>query len=104
MPGWDRASFEMNTRADRVERDIERKDLMLPSGFGVKLFAERLACGVLVGVGLLWGPLTIAAFALDGDAPWFWPAIGGFSILLALVMFVYVRRDVRDIVAELEEG
>ena len=55
-------------------------------------------------IGFLWGPLTIVAFGLDGHAPWFWPAIGAFSLLMALVMFVYVRRDVKDFVAELDEG
>jgi hypothetical protein len=100
--GWDRASFEMNTRPDKVERDIERKDLLMPSGFGVKLFAECLACGALVGVGFLWGPLTIVAIGLDRPAPWFWPTIGACSLLIALVMFVFVRRDVKDLVAEID--
>jgi hypothetical protein len=104
MKGWDRASFEMNTRPDRVERDIERSDLLLPSGFGAKLFFECLACGVLVGVGFLWGPLTIVAMAFDGNAPWFWPTIGGFSLVMAFVMFVYVRADVKDVIAELGES
>jgi len=102
--GWDRASFEMTTRPNRVERDIERKDLLMPSGFGVRLFAECLACGVLIGVGFLWGPLTIVAIGLDGHAPWFWPTIGACSLLIGLVMFVYVRRDVRDLVAEIDQS
>jgi uncharacterized membrane protein len=94
----------MKTRPNRIERDISRTDLMLPAGFGLKLFAECLACGLLVGVGFFWGPLTIVAFGLDGHAPWFWPAIAGASVTIALLMFVYVRRDVRDIVAEIDES
>ena len=73
-------------------------------GFGLKLFAECLACGLLVGIGFLWGPLTIIAFATDGHAPWFWPTIGGVSLAAALLMFAYVRRDVKDFVGSLDES
>ena len=105
MPhGWESASFEMNTRPDKVERDISRKDLMLPSGFGLKLFAECLGCGVLVGVGFLFGPLTIVGFALDGHAPWIWPTIGVVSLCAGLSMFVYVRHDAKDFIASVDEG
>jgi len=92
----------MNTRPDRVERDVSRKDLMLPKGFGVKLFLECMACGVLVGVGFLWGPLTIAAIGFDGHAPWFWPLIGVVSLGLGLLMFFYVRSDVKDVLSDLD--
>jgi hypothetical protein len=104
MPGWERASFDMKTRPNRVERHIARPDLMLPAGFGLKLFAECLACGLLVGIGLLWGPLTVVAIGQEGHAPWFWPTIGGVSLGLALSMFVYVRRDVKDVIASIDEG
>jgi len=77
---------------------------MLPNGFGVKLLAECFACGLLVAIGFLWGPLTIVGFALDGHAPWLWPTIGATSVVLALLMFVYVRRDVKDFVASLDES
>jgi hypothetical protein len=100
--GWDRASFEMNTRPNRVERDVSRKNLMLPKGFGVKLFFECMACGLLVGIGFLWGPLTIVAIGLDGHAPWFWPVIGAVSLGLGLLMFFYVRSDVKDVLSELD--
>jgi len=102
--GWDRASFDMNTRPDRVERDISRTDLLLPGGFGVKLLAECLACGALVGVGFFWGPLTIVAIAHDGHAPWFWPTIGGVSLAAALLMFLYVRHDAKDFIASIDES
>src|SRR5213594_341467 len=103
MAGWDRASLEMKTRPIRVERDISRRDLMLPSGFGLKLFLECLACGALVGVGFFWGPLSIVAFGLDGQAPWFWPVIGGASLAIALLIFAYVRRDVKDFIGSIDE-
>lgn len=105
MPhGWESASFEMNTRPNRAERDIERKDLLMPQGFGLKLFAECLGCGLLVGVGLLFGPLTVVGFALDGHAPWIWPTIGVVSLVAGLSMFAYVRHDVRDFVGSLDES
>ena len=105
MPhGWESASFEMNTKPDRVERDISRKDLALPSGFGPKLFAECLVCGVLVSAGFFWGPLSIVAFALNGHAPWFWPAIGAAAIVITLLMFWYVRRDVGVFIDSLDES
>jgi hypothetical protein len=94
----------MNTRPNTVARDISRSDLLLPKGFGVKLFAECVACGVLVAVGFFWGPLSIVAFALNGHAPWFWPAIGGAALVIALLMYWYVRRDVKDFVGSLEES
>ena len=101
--GWERASFDWRTKPNRVERDISRSDLILPGGFGLKLFAECLACGLLVGIGFLWGPLTIVAFAQDGHAPWFWPTIGGVSLGAGLLMFAYVRKDVKDFVTSLDE-
>jgi hypothetical protein len=94
----------MNTRPDRVDRDIGRRDLLLPGGFGVKLFAECLACGVLVAMGFLWGPLTIVAIAHEGHAPWFWPTIGGVSLGVALLMFAYVRWDAKDFMASVDES
>jgi hypothetical protein len=102
--GWESATFEMKTRPNRVERDIERKDLLMPQGFGLKLFAECLACGLLVGVGFLFGPLTVVGFALDGHAPWIWPTIGVVSLVAGLLMFVYVRHDAKDFVASLDES
>jgi len=94
----------MNTRPNRVPRDISRKDLALPAGFGWKLLAECLACGLLVGLGFFWGPLTVVAFAHDGHAPWFWPTLFGVSIAAALSMFAYVRRDVKDFVESIDES
>jgi hypothetical protein len=94
----------MNTRPDRVERDIGRSDLILPGGFGVKLFAECLAAGLLFGLGFLWGPLTIVGIFLDGHAPWTWPVIGAASLCFGLLMFVYVRHDVKDFIASVEES
>jgi len=104
MPGWDRASFEMNTRPIRVERDISRRDLMLPSRFGPALFAECLACGVLVGAGFFWGPLTIAAVMLGGGAPWFWPTMACVCLTIALLMLAYVRHDVKDLIDSIDES
>ena len=94
----------MKTRPNRVERDISRKELALPSGFGLKLLAECLVCGLLVGIGFLWGPLTIVALAHDGRAPWFWPVIGGVSLAASLLMFAYVRRDVKGFVESIDES
>jgi hypothetical protein len=65
---------------------------------------DRLACGLLVGVGFLSGPLTIVGFALDGHAPWIWPTIGVLSLCAGLLMFVYVRHDAKDFDASLDES
>jgi hypothetical protein len=94
----------MNTRPDRVERDITRTDLILPGGFGLKLLAECLAAGLLLGIGFLWGPLTIVGIFLDGRAPWTWPAIGAASLVSGLLMFAYVRHDVKDFMASIDES
>jgi hypothetical protein len=94
----------MNTRPDRVERDIARTDLILPGGFGVKLFAECLAAGLLFALGFLWGPLTVLGIFLDGHAPWTWPVIGSASLVVGLLMFAYVRHDVKDFIASIDES
>jgi hypothetical protein len=102
--GWERASFDMNTKPNRVERNITRTDLMLPGGFGLKLLAECLAVGLLFSLGFLWGPLTVLGIFLDGHAPWTWPALGAASVVCGLLMFVYVRHDVKDFMASIDEG
>ena len=76
----------------------------MPQGFGLRLFAECLACGVLLGIGFLLGPLMVVGFALDGHAPWVWPTIGVFSLCAGLSMFFFVRHDVKDFVGSLDES
>ncbi len=94
----------MNTKPNRVERDIARTDLMLPDGFGLKLLGECLAVGVLLSLGFLWGPLTIVGIFLNGHAPWTWPVIGAASLVFGLLMFAYVRHDVKDFIASIDES
>ena len=52
----------------------------------------------------LWGPLTIVGIFLDGHAPWTWPVIGAASLCFGLLMFVYVRHDVKDFIASVDES
>jgi hypothetical protein len=101
--GWERASFEFNTRPNRVERNISRRDLLIPSGTGLTLFADCMACGALLGL-LFWFPLSLTSFLMGGDQPWLWWTIGGASLGLGLLLFAYARWDLVRFMRSLDES
>ncbi len=101
--GWERASIEFNTRPNRVKRNISRRDLLIPSGTGLGLFGECMACGALFALALFF-PLGIVAILLGGDQPWFWWTIGGSAPGFGLLIFAYASWDMRHFIRSLQDG
>jgi len=99
--GWERASIVFNTRPNRVPRNITRRDLLIPSGTGLALFGECMACGALFALALFF-PLGVVSILLGGDQSWFWWTIGGACLAFGPVLFVYARWDLKDFIRSLE--
>jgi hypothetical protein len=92
--GWDRASFDLNTRPDKMYRDIGQKDLLVPVGGGaLKLAGLCLACGLMLAVLWLWPILTIAGILGLGLDLWLYPLIASVGLLTAVSLFVFSRWD-----------
>lgn len=101
--GWDRASIEFHTRPNRVKRNISRRDLLIPSGTGLALFGECMACGAFLAL-TLWFPLAMVSILLGGDQPWLWWTIGGASLGFGPLLFAYASWDLKHFIRSLEEG
>ena len=102
MPkGWERASIGMNTRPNRVERDIRREDLLAPSGGRLAtLFAECLLCGVLAAVLYVFFPLLLIAFVGFDLGPWLLGAVAVGAVATATALFVWELRARQDFLNE----
>jgi hypothetical protein len=97
---WDRASFEMNTRPIRVERDITRADLAAPSkGSLLILTLACIACGLGLAFLFVFWPLMLVALLDVGVGRWIVPAVLASGVVFAAWLLIWelrVRRDVRD--------
>jgi hypothetical protein len=97
---WDRASFEMNTRPIRVERDITRADLVAPSnGSLLVLSLACIACGLGLAFLFVFWPLMLVALLDVGVGRWIVPAVLVAGVVFAAWLFIWelrVRRDVAD--------
>lgn len=94
--GWDRASFDLNTRPDKIYRDIGQKDLLVPTAVGrggLKLAGLCLAGGLMLAVLWLWPILTIAGILGLGLDLWLYPVIASVGLLTAVPLFVFSRWD-----------
>lgn len=98
--GWDRASFEANTRPVRVERDITSADLVSPRGGNlVVLLVACLACGLGLALLFVFWPLMLIAFLDVGIGRWIVPAVLASGAAFAVAFYVWelrVRRDAAD--------
>lgn len=98
--GWDRASFEANTRPIRVERDITSADLVVPeSGSSVGLVLACAACGLGLALLFVFWPLMLVALLDVGVGRWIVPAVFAAGAVFAVVLYLWelqVRRDVAD--------
>jgi hypothetical protein len=93
---WDRASFERNTRPNRVDRDISRSDLFVPEGDSkIRLLAICLACGVMFSLLFVWTTLGLAATMGLNSARWLYAIVLTAAIVAALGLFVFASRDFR---------
>lgn len=103
MPkGWDRASFEVNTRPVRVERDITRADLIVPGG-GDRLLTigASLACGLGVSLLYVFWPLMLIAFLGVDLGGWMLPVVLVAALAFAAALYVWELRNRRDVAEEL---
>ena len=98
--GWDRASFEANTRPIHVERDVTSADLVVPRGGSlVALVLACIACGLGLALLFVFWPLMLVALLDVGVGRWIVPAVLAGGSIFALVLYVWelrVRRDVAD--------
>jgi uncharacterized membrane protein len=102
MREWDRASFQVNTRPVKVERDIRREDLLAPSHTEpVVLAALCLLCGVMLSVLYVYFPLLLITFAGFHLGAWLMGAVLVGAVASAVALYVWERRDERDFLSEL---
>ena len=100
--GWERLSFEVNTRPVRVERDISREDLLAPAQEGVaRLLAACLACGLMFSLLYVFFPLLLITFAGVDLGAWLMGSVLVGALLSAAVLFVWEIRSRRDFAAEI---
>lgn len=103
--GWDRASFEANTRPIRVERDLASADLLVPRGGSlVALVLACIACGLGLALLFVFWPLMLVAFLDVGVGRWIAPAVLASGSVLAVVLYVWELRVRRDVADELRGG
>jgi hypothetical protein len=93
---WDRASFAMKTRPNRIERDISRADLQLPHGPS-KLRMLTLTFVGAIGMTVLYvlAPATAIVLAAGVHLParWFWAGIGGAALCFWALLFTLAVRE-----------
>ena len=83
-------------RPDRIERDISRIDLLVPTGDGtIRLLAICMACGVMLSLLFVW--TTLALFAIVGlvSARWVYAIVLAVAIVSGLALFVFASWDFR---------
>jgi hypothetical protein len=98
--GWDRASFDMNTRPDKIYRDIGQEELLVSTAVGggaLKLAGLCFACGLLLAVLWLWPILTIAGILGLGLDLWLYPVITSVGFVAGVALFVFSRWDFKRV-------
>ena len=102
MRQWERASFQVNTRPIKVERDIWRDDLLTPSHERpIVLAALCLLCGLLLSVLYVYFPLLLITFAGFDLGGWLMGSVAVGAVASAVVLYRWERRDERDFLSEL---
>lgn len=102
MRQWERASFQVNTRPIKVERDIWRDDLLAPSHERpIVLAALCLLCGLLLSVLYVYFPLLLITFAGFDLGGWLMGSVAVGAVASAVVLYRWERRDERDFLSEL---
>ena len=101
MRGWERASFQVNTRPTRVERDIRREDLITPSHPNPVLLAGAcLLCGLMLSVLYVFFPLLLITFVGFDLGPWLMGSVLVGAIAGAIALYVSEIRAQRDFLNE----
>lgn len=100
--GWERASIDLHTRPVRVQRDIRRDDLLVPSNERVvPLLAACLLCGAMLSVLYVFFPLLLFTFAGFDLGAWLMGTVLVGALASAIVLFVWEIRARRDFATEL---
>ena len=100
---WDRASFEANTRAIRIKRDLTSADLVAPGGDNlVVLLLACAACGLGLSLLFVFWPLMLVALLDVGVGRWIVPAVLVSGAAFAVVLYLWELRVRRDIADELK--
>jgi hypothetical protein len=100
--GWERLSIEINTRPVRVERDIRREDLLVPSHGGPAFLAAAcLLCGLMLSVLYVYFPLLLVTFAGFDLGAWLMGSVLVGAVASAIALYVWETRARRDFLSEL---
>jgi hypothetical protein len=94
--GWDRASFDFNTRPDKMVRDISQQDLMVPTVIGgsrLHLAGICAACGLLLSLLWVWTTLMILSVVGIGPGGWFYPIVAAAAVVFACALYVFSTWD-----------
>jgi hypothetical protein len=81
--GWERASFEMNTRPDKIVRDISQADL----------FALCAACGLMIAALYVWTTLLAVSILGLGLGRWFYPVVLASAAVITAGLYVFASWD-----------
>jgi hypothetical protein len=100
--GWNRVSFEANTRPIKVERDITSADLLVPSNGSLLLLTLGcIACGLGLAFLFVFWPLMLVAFLDVGVGRWIVPAVLASGVVFAAWLLIWELRVRRDVANEL---
>jgi hypothetical protein len=90
--GWDRASFDLNVRPDKVIRDIRQPDLMVPSlarDGRLRLALLCSACGGMLSLLWVWTILMILSVAGVGPGGWLYPIVGCAALVFSVALYLF---------------
>ena len=100
--GWERASVDLYSRPDRVQRDIRREDLLAPADDRtVFLLGACLLCGAMLSVLYVLFPLLLITFAGFDLGGWLMGSVLVGALASAIILFVAELRVRRDFANEL---
>jgi hypothetical protein len=102
--GWERLSIQMNTRPNRMERDITRRDLAVPTNSDrLALLGACLVCGICLSIFWVYLPallLTPFVGQLDG---WLWGTMIVAALGSAVVLYRVGRTEEQRLAEWAEE-
>ena len=97
MRKWERASFQMNTRPIKVERDIRRADLLAPSLTPGRARSDLPALRADAVRALRVLPLLLITFVGFHLGGWLIGSVVVGAVASAVVLYRWERRDERDL-------
>jgi hypothetical protein len=93
--GWNRASFDFNTRPDKMIRDISQVDLIVPTVARgrVHLALVCLACGAMLSLLWVWTSLWMLEVLGLGLGGWFYPVVAAAALAASVALYVFSTWD-----------